>query len=312
MYNNMDMKDARAAAEAGAGSATAAAQTMPELPADALIIIPVRNLVLFPGLVMPLRIGRERTVAAAQEAMRNKRRVGIVLQRNPEADVPTPQELYAVGTTAVILRYLTAPDGSHHLVCQGEQRFRVTEFLSGYPFDVARVELVQEVETHTPEIEARMTQLKERATEVIQLIPEAPAELAAAAQSITSPAALADFVGGLMELKPEEKQNLLETFDLQQRFDKVLHLLAGRIDVLRLSRKIDEQTQERLGKRQREMLLREQLRTIHEELGEAEGTSAEIAELTEAIAKAKMPEEVENHAKKELKRLQQMPEGDGE
>jgi ATP-dependent Lon protease len=310
MTSELEMKNAGTDTESDTSSAPV--QPVPELPADALILIPMRNLVLFPGLVVPLTIGRERSLAAAQEAVRSKRPVGVILQRQPEVELPTPQDLYSVGTTAAILRYLTAPDGSHHAVCQGEQRFRVIEFLEGYPFYVARVERFQEAETRTPEVEARMIQLKERATEILQLLPQAPAELAAAAQNISSPAALADFVAGLMDLKPQEKQDILETFDVQARLDKVLHVLASRIEVLRISQEINQQTQERLGERQREILLREQLKTIQKELGETEGTSTEIAELAEAIAKAKMPEEVESHARKELKRLERMPEGAGE
>src|SRR5262249_22238792 len=143
------------------------------------------------------------------------------------------------------------------------------------------------------EVEARMLQLKERTREILELLPQAPAELATSAQNIGSPAALADFVAGLLDLEPAEKQNVLETFDLRQRLDKVLEFIARRIQVLRLSREIGEQTKERLEGRNREALLREQMRTIQNELGENEGASADVAELSEAVAKAKMPPEVE-------------------
>src|SRR5205085_1390164 len=138
-------------------------------PVDALIILPTRNLVLFPGLVMPINVGREASVAAVQEAVRSKRRIGIVLQRNAAAENPASTDLHEVGTAAAIVRYLTAPDGTHHLVCQGQQRFRIVKFLDGYPFPVARVELAHETDTITPEIEARMIQVKERAAEALQL-----------------------------------------------------------------------------------------------------------------------------------------------
>ena len=146
------------------------------LPANALILVPVRNLVLFPTVILPIAVGREQSVAAAQEAMRSERPVGIVLQRNASVDVPGADDLYRVGTQANVLRYLTAPDGSHHLVCQGTQRFRVVEFLDGYPFVAARVELYEEPEiAYGAETEARVHLLREQAKEALQLVPQAPA-----------------------------------------------------------------------------------------------------------------------------------------
>jgi ATP-dependent Lon protease len=284
----------------------------PALPPDALLIIPVRNMVLFPGMVVPVTMGRERSVAAAQEAARNQLNVGILLQRDPEVNEPAPADLYEVGTSAGVLRYLTGPDGRHHLVCQGQQRFRVREFLPGYPYLVARVELIEEQEPGGTEVEARMHQLKQRATEALSLVPNAPAELAAAVEAATAAGQLADLVAGTMDLKPAEKQEVLETVDINRRLDRVLWLLAYRIEVLRLSRDIGQQTQEAMGARQREYLLREQLRAIQKELGEADDKSEEITGLARAIEEAKMPEEVEQQARKELSRLERMPEASGE
>ena len=284
----------------------------PPIPDDALIILPTRNLVLFPGLVMPINVGREASVAAVQEAVRSKRRIGIVLQRNAATENPAPADLHEVGTAAAIVRYLTTPDGAHHLVCQGQQRFRIVKFLDGYPFPVARVELAHETDALTPEIEARMIQVKERAVEALELIPQAPAELAVAVQDIKLPGVLADFIAGLMDIQPEEKQSVLETADSQRRLDMILSHLLSRIEVLRLSREISDQTQERLSKTQRDMLLREQLKTIHEQLGDGQEGGSEVAELAKAIDEAKMPEEVDQHARKELKRLERMQEGSGE
>jgi ATP-dependent Lon protease len=286
--------------------------TAPALPPDALIIIPVRNMVLFPGMVVPVTMGRQRSVAAAQEAARSQLNVGILLQRDPEANEPTPAELYEVGTSAGVMRYLTGPDGRHHLVCQGQQRFRVVEFLPGYPYLVARVELIAEQEATGAEIEARMHQLKQRAGEALSLVPNAPADLVAAIEIANAAGQVADLVAGTMDLKPAEKQEVLETLDVSRRLDRVLWLLAYRIEVLRLSRDIGQQTQEAMGARQREYLLREQLRAIQKELGEVDEKSGEIAELTKAIEEAKMPEEVEHQARKELSRLERMPEASGE
>ncbi|TMJ38018.1 MAG: endopeptidase La [Alphaproteobacteria bacterium] len=281
-------------------------------PADALIILPVRRVVLFPGLVMPLTIGRPASIAAAQEAVKGERPIGIVLQTDPDIEDPAPEELHQVGTTAQILRYVTAPDGTHHLVCQGLRRFRVTDFLSGYPYLVAHMTEIGLTEVMTPDIEARLHLLKERAREALSLLPAAPAELAAAIESLTSPSALADFIAGISDSTPEVKQAILETFDVNERMDKVLAMLAERIEVLRLTKSIGEQTQQTLSSQQREYVLREQLRQIQKELGEGDEKSAELAGLREAIQKAQMPKEANDQALKELKRLERMPEAAAE
>ncbi|HLU18656.1 MAG TPA: endopeptidase La [Pusillimonas sp.] len=292
--------------------AAAADQTELNIPDDALIIIPVRNLVVFPQMVAPIGIGRESSIKAAQNAARSGRQVGIVLQRDADNNEPMGVDLHRVGTLASILRYVTTPDGQHHLICQGEQRFVIKEYLPDYPFLVARVETYEEPETTDPEIEARMLQLKTRTADILRMLPQAPPELANTAAGITSPAVLADFVSGLMDIKPAEKQDILETFDLLPRLDKVLGFLVHFAEVLRISQDIDKQTKERFEDRQREVLLREQLKTIQQELGETEGNAAEIAEIEANIEKAQMPEEVEKIARKELRRLSNMPDASAE
>ncbi|TVR96809.1 MAG: endopeptidase La [Rhodospirillales bacterium] len=284
-----------------------------KLPDDALIILPVRNVVLFPTVILPLSVGRASSIAAAQEAARNERPLGVLLQRDGNIEAPAPDDLYAVGTEANVLRYLTAPDGSHHVVCQGTRRFRIIEFLDGYPFLAARVVTHEDPESDfAPEVEARGHLLRQQAQEALQLLPQAPAEVAAAIQSITSPAVLADVVASVMDMPPTDKQDVLETYDLVPRLDKVLEALRRRISVMRISREIGEQTKETMDERQREYILREQLRTIQKQLGEVDEKAAEVEEISEAIAKAKMPEEVEQQARKELKRLERMPEAAAE
>ena len=293
--------------------ASLGASSMPALPPDALIIVPVRNTVLFPGLVLPITLGRPKSIAAAQQAVRDQRQVGILLQRAAEVEDPTAIDMHRMGTLANVVRYITTPDGSHHLVCQGEQRFQIVEYLSGWPFLVARVLRIAEPETRSPEIEARFVNLKAQAVEAVELLPQAPAELVAAIQSIEAAPALADLSAAYMDIKPEEKQEILETVDITARMDKVSRLLAHRIEVLRLSQEIGRQTKAKLDERQREVLLREQMAAIQRQLGEGEeGKAAEIAELDKAISNAGMPKEVEDQARKELRRLQRMPEAAGE
>jgi ATP-dependent Lon protease len=283
-----------------------------ELPQGALILLPTRNAVLFPGIVVPLALGRQQSIAAAQAAAKADKAVGILLQNDASVENPGPQHLHRVGTAAEILRYVTAPDGNPHLVARGQRRFRVLEFLPGYPYLVARVDEIGEAEVFSTEIAARMHQLKERAREAITLLPNMPAEIATAIEQIQSPSALADFIANVSDLSPAEKQDLLETFDVSERLDKLLRYLAQQIEVLRLSKQIGEQTQESLAGRQREHILREQLRQIQKELGEGEEGQAEIAELREAIDEAGMPEDAEKQARKELKRLERMPEASAE
>ncbi len=303
-----------APAQSAAPAPRAAASEGPELqlPEGALILVPTRNAVLFPGIVVPLTLGRPQSIAGAQEAAKSDRPVGVLLQKDASVDTPAPEHLHQVGTVAEILRYVTAPDGNHHLVARGTRRFRVREFLPGYPFLVARVEEIGEAEVFSTEIAARTHQLKERAREVISLLPNVPPEIATAIDQMQSPSALADFIANVSDLQPAEKQDLLETFDVGDRLDKLLRYLAQQIEVLRLSKQIGEQTQELLVGRQREHILREQLRQIQKELGEGEDTQAEIAELGEAIEKAGMSEEAEKQARKELKRLERMPEASAE
>jgi ATP-dependent Lon protease len=282
------------------------------IPDDATIVIAVRNIVLFPGVVAPVTINRPKSIAAAQQALRDQRPIAILLQRNPEVEDPTPDDLYRIGTIANIVRYITAPDETHHIICQGVQRARILDFLPGTPFLAARVLNVPEPATSSPEIEARFLNLQRQAVEAIQLLPQAPPELLTAFQSTTSPALLADLSTSYMDIKPQEKQEILETVDLARRMERVSQLLAERLEVLRLSNEIGQKTKAAFDERQREAILREQMATIQRQLGEGDGKGQEVAELTEAIAKAQMPAEAENQARKELRRYERMPEAAAE
>ncbi|MBO1113624.1 endopeptidase La [Bordetella petrii] len=282
------------------------------LPDDARIIIPLRDAVLFPGVLSPVTVRRESSVAAAQEAVKNERPVGFLLQRDPSKDAVGPDDLRWVGTEGPIARYITGQDGAHHLLVQGQSRFRVLEFLSGWPFMVARVAEIPAAEDHDSQTEARFLQLKEQAIDAITLLPNVPDELIGVVRGIESPGLLADMVTHMIDIKPEQKQDILETFDLSRRLDQVIELLAGRVEVLRLSKEIGDRTRAQFDERQRETVLREQLRQIQKELGDVDDSAAEVARLKEAIDAAGMPDEVLSHARKELGRLQRMGEASGE
>jgi ATP-dependent Lon protease len=282
------------------------------IPADALIIVAVRNTILFPGMVAPITLGRPQAIAAAQQAVREQRQIGLLLQRDAELNEPGPDDLYRVGTVANIIRYLTGPDDSHHVVCQGIQRIRVLDFLPGTPFPAARVLNIAEPTTNSPEIEARFLNLQRQAIEAAELLPQPAQELIAVLQGTTSPSVLADLATSYMDIKPQEKQEILETIDLALRMDKVSRHLAERIEVLRLSNEIGQQTKATFDGRQREAILREQMATIQRQLGEGDGKAQEVAELNAAITKAKMPAEAESQARREVRRYERMPEGAAE
>ena len=288
-------------------SSAAPNQNRPVIPEDATIILPVRNTLLFPGIMLPLTIGRPSSIAAIQEAVRSSRKIGLLLQDDPAIEQPGPEHLRRVGTVAEVLRYVTS-EQTHYAICLGIRRFRIEEFLSGYPYLVARVKEIGISEVIAPEIEARMRLLKTRARDAIQLLPNLPTEIGPAIERLDSPSALADFIAGIIDVPVQEKQDLLETFDVTQLLDKLLGLLAKRIQVLQLSKDIGEQTQQTLSSQQREHILREQLRQIQKELGDDDAKSTELKELAEKIDKAAMPKDAEDQARRELKRLERMPE----
>jgi ATP-dependent Lon protease len=285
---------------------------LPPLPADAIPIVPIRQVALFPGTVMPITLGRELSIAAAQEAVRAGHKIALLAQRDPSKEKPGRADLYDVGVLATVIRYVTMPEGAHQLVCQGEYRVRVAEMLREVPFLAARMEQIPESAVAGPEIEARFAVLRERALEGLSLLPQAPPELAHMISGIQSAAQLADLMASFMDVKPAEKQDIIETIDLKERLDKVIKLLAERVEVLRITKGITEQTQAALGERQREAVLREQLRQLQKELGEADNPEGELAELEAQIVAAGMPAEVEEHARKELTRLKRMQEASPE
>ncbi|MEJ2604471.1 MAG: endopeptidase La [Gammaproteobacteria bacterium] len=292
-------------------NAAATDTTESRLPEDVLLVLPVRNLIVFPGAVTQVALGRDVSIAAAREAVQNDRKLGLLLQRDPSVDKPGPDDLYRVGTVVSVVRYITAPNGMHHLICQGEERFRVLDFVPRLPFLAARYDSIPEPKGSSPEAEALANHVKQKASELIELLPQVPPELPTALASIESPGLLADLVAGLIDIKPAEKQFILETVDVRERLERLTEFLTHRLKVLKLSREIDEQTKDKIDERQREYLLREQLKTIQKELGEDEG-APEAEEIETAIDEAGMPPEAEKQARKELKRLKSMPEAAAE
>lgn len=288
----------------------------PELvpvPEDGLIILPVRDFVAFPGTVFPLAVGRESSVAAVDQAVRGEQKIGILLQRDPAQDTPGLEGLHKIGCVAEILRYVASPDSGHHVICRGTGRFRLNEMLKGTPFPIGRVDHLKDARDTRPETEARFLYLRELAVDLLELLPNAPVGMAESVGQMTDPGHLADLAAAYSDFPLEDRQDILETLDVGSRIEKTTALLARRIEVLRITNEIGEQTREAFGARHREAVLREQLAAIQRELGEGDDShSAEVAELTTAIKAAGMPEEIETHVLKELGRYNRMNDAAGE
>ena len=266
-------------------------------------------LLLFPGVVLPFLANRPMVEAALLEAARSSRTVAVVLQRDASVETSGLAALHPIGTEGRLLRYVSGRDGAHHAIVQGTSRIRVLDMVDGSEPRTVRVQRISEPGTTGAEIDARFLQLRDRALEALGLMEQSPPELAAAVQAIEQPGQLADMVASLMDLAPGEKQEILETIPLLPRLDRVLWRMAYRLEVLRLSADIGKRTRETMEGRQREFMLREQLKAIQKELGEDEAASPELADLRRALEEAGLPEDVEKQAQRELRRLERMPEG---
>jgi ATP-dependent Lon protease len=279
-----------------------------EVPAGALVILPLRNTVLFPYTVMPLTVGRPASLQAVEEAARRQLPLGVVAQKDPAVESPTPADLYEMGTAADVLRISGARGGQRQVIVQGRQRFKLAEFVRTEPFLVARVVLIEESAPQSKEFEARILHLREEASRAMSLLPQPAGELRSTIESIEDPLALIDILASTLDLPTAEKQAILATLDVEERARKVAGQLARQIELLELSQKIRTETKESMDKAQREFFLRQQLKAIQKELGEEDGKGSEIEELRRKIEAAKMPPEVEKEALKELSRLERISE----
>jgi ATP-dependent Lon protease len=288
----------------------AQARRASDIPSDALIIAPTRGPILFPGLVLPITINGAAAIAAVQAAARAERPIGLFLQRDPNVEEPGAADLYEVGVVANILRYVAAPDGVHHLICQGDQRVRLGDVMRERPFILTRAARIPEPEGKGAEIEARLLNLRNQALEALQLLPQVPEELVQSVQNAQSAGGLTDLIAAYMDSSIEEKQAILETIDLPARMDRVSRALAHQLEVLRLSAEIGRNTKAAFDERQRETLLREQMAQIQRQLGE--GENEDIKQLRARIDDAKLPPEADQAARKELARLEKMPDASTE
>jgi ATP-dependent Lon protease len=275
-------------------------------------VLAIRNTVIFPVLAFPINVGRNKSVRAVEEALATEEKyLGIFAQRDPKTEDPESGDLYQVGTVVKILKMVKVPGNKLNVIIQGLSRARIREWKDNGQY------LVAELETHKPEpvtreAEQMMDTLRELAQKYIDLSPQIPAEASFLVRSIDEPGVLADIVASNLNIPPDEKQDLLETFPTHERMQKVVAQLNKEIQVLELSNKIQTEVKGEMDKAQREYFLREQLKAIQKELGEVDERQEEFEDLKRMIKRAKMPKDVEETAFKELKRMGRMSPGAAE
>ncbi len=277
-----------------------------EIP-DTLPILPLRNSVLFPGAIIPIDVGRRKSVRLVEDAIAKERPViGILTQKDARTEDPGSGDLYMVGCAARILKVIKLAKDNFSVILQGVSRFEVSGFDGAEPFLAAKVRSVPDPTSSDVELDALVMNLKDIAKRVVKLMPELPKEAGALVDSVTEAGHLADLITSHLELEVGEKQDVLETFDLKTRVRKVLQFLSRQLEVLKVRERINTQVQEEMGRNQREYVLRQQLKAIKEELGELDDGGGDLDEFGEKITKAKMPEEAEKVARKQLDRLKGM------
>jgi ATP-dependent Lon protease len=277
-----------------------------EIP-EQLSILPLRNSVLFPGSIIPIDVGRKKSVRLVEEAISKERPViGILTQRDARTEDPGDTDLYTVGCAARILKVIKLAKDNFSVILQGVSRVRILEYSQRDPFIVSRVQAMPDLSKTDVELDALVLNLKDIAKRVVKLMPELPKEAAALLDSVSEPGQLADLITSNLDISVEEKQEVLETFDLKARLRKVLAFLSRQLEVLKVREKINTQVQEEMGRNQREYVLRQQLKAIKEELGELDESGGDLEEFKEKIAQAKMPAEAEKAALKQYDRLKVM------
>jgi ATP-dependent Lon protease len=276
-------------------------------------VLPIRNAVLFPGAVAPFDVGREKSVALVEDVDNLAAPViAIFAQKDPSTDDPGKEDLHQVGCAARVLKALKHSSGNYSLILQGLERIKLEEVTQSAPYLKAKVGRLGELSPSDDEAEALSMSLRDVAKQVIQLMPELPREAGSLIDSIQAPGGLADLVAANLDAPVDEKAGLLETVDVKERIRKVLKLLTRQLEILKMRDRINSQIKEEMGKNQREYVLRQQLKAIKEELGEDEGDQGDLDGLEERIAKANLPQEAEQVAKKQLKRLRNMQVGSAE
>jgi ATP-dependent Lon protease len=285
-------------------------KSIPEGPVEIpefLPILPLRNSVLFPNSIIPIDVGRKKSVKLVEEAIaKEKPIIGIVTQRDARVEEPGPADLYTVGCAARILKVIKLAKDSFSVILQGVSRVRLLELGPQDPYMVAKIQVLPDPTASSAELDALVVNVKDVAKRVIKLMPELPKEASSLLDSVSEPGQLADLITSNLDVQVDEKQEILEILDLKARLRRVLQFLSRQHEVLKVREKINTQVQEEMGRNQREYVLRQQLKAIKEELGEIDETGGDLDDFREKIAAAKLPADSEKVALKQLERLKVM------
>jgi ATP-dependent Lon protease len=277
-----------------------------ELPSE-LPVLPLKDTVVFPDSVLPLAIGQERSVRLVDDVVAGNRLLALVASKDDELEAPGWDDLHEIGTAAVVQKMLRVPDGSLRILVQGVRRIRLLDKLQDEPYLLGRFVEVPDVYEETPQTQALSQNVQNLFARLIGLVPYLPEELALAAANVEDPSALCHLVASTLRLKTEEKQQLLELDDVEKRLRAVLVILNRELEVAELGSKIQNQVQSEMESTQREYFLRQQLKAIQEELGEADPEQAEVTELRNRANEVKLPEEARKAVDRELGRLEKLP-----
>jgi ATP-dependent Lon protease len=275
---------------------------------EELPLLPVRDVVIFPYMILPLFVGREKSNAAVDAALGRDRLIFLATQKEMADEEPAPADIYTMGTVAMIMRMLKLPDGRIKILVQGLAKARLKEFIAEDPFFSVKVERVQEptVAEITLEIEALMRTVRAQLAQLLSMGKSLPAEVVVVVENVEDPGSLADLIASNLGLRAGEAQDLIEILDPVERLLRIKDILAKELELMTVQTRIQNQAKEEMGKSQREYFLREQLRAIQSELGEADGRAEEMVELREKLKKAKPPAEVKKEAERQLRRLETM------
>ncbi|HEV2296697.1 MAG TPA: endopeptidase La [Tepidisphaeraceae bacterium] len=272
-------------------------------------ILPIRNIVVFPGTVMPLNVGRQKSKNLLDEVMPGEKVIGVVTQRNSDVEDPQMPDLHGVGVAAMILKLFKLPDGNQSIIVHGLTRFRLLELSQTDPFAMGRIEVLEDHLVEGPALDALVASVRQQANRVIELSPNTPDEAAQVLNSITNPSALADFLAANLQADTADKQLMLEELDVEKRLRMIAARLATQLDVLELQSKIQTQVKENIDRSQRRYYLQEQMKAIRKELGDtdAAGGGGEVEQLRTKLEAARLPENVMKEANRELSRLESIP-----
>ena len=274
---------------------------------SALPVLPLKEMVAFPDTLTPLAVGQERSVKLIDDVLSGERMLVMVAARDSAIDEPGPDQLHDVGVVGVVARMLKVPDGTIRILVQATERVRLGEFIAEQPYLVARIERLEDEVEQSPELEALTHNVQRTFSEIIEQIPYLPEELQLAVTNVDDPSALSHLIAGALRITVSEKQELLEETDVTRRLRRLSEILARELEVIQLGSRIQSQVESEMEKGQREYYLREQLKAIQRELGEEDETQAEVNELRERIAEAKLPEHAQKAADRELSRLERLP-----